>query len=175
MIGRLGLRVGLRSIKCMEGRDKNGRWMKGHFFSSEERAKISKSHKGKTPWNKGKEGFKKSDENKKRFSQYAKEHGFGKWMSKKVGKDSNVWKGDNVGYAGIHRWLSRDFGKPNRCENKLCVYPRKNGLGKIMLKPHHYEWAKLKNFPYARRREYFIQLCVSCHRGYDLYGKQIVV
>lgn len=38
--------------------------------------------------------------------------------SKKLlkGDKNNNWKGNNIGYMGIHKWLSRTFGKANECK-----------------------------------------------------------
>ena len=66
------------------------------------------------------------------------------------------WKGDNIGYNGLHTWLRTVFGWPNKCENKDCGH-----------KSMKYEWALIKGKRYERKRENFWQLCVSCHRLYD--------
>lgn len=74
----------------------------------------------------------------------------------------NLWKGDNVGYRGIHHWLNNKFGKAKKCENKNCKF-------KIIKR---YEWSLLKNKKYQRKRANFWQLCAGCHRNYDM-GKII--
>lgn len=66
------------------------------------------------------------------------------------------WKGDSVGYFGIHDWLYSEYGNASRCENKNCSGDCKT-----------FEWAKRKGVRYMRRRENFIQMCVICHRSYD--------
>lgn len=76
------------------------------------------------------------------------------------------WKGDDVSYAGLHMWVKRKFGKPNKCENSFCKYPRFDAKGRIMVKPKRYEWAN-KSRKYIRIREDWIMLCVSCHRRFD--------
>jgi hypothetical protein len=71
-------------------------------------------------------------------------------------EDNNPrWKGDKVGYHGVHDWLNRIFGKADRCE--LCGASDKR----------MYHWCKKLGAPYFRNRENFIMLCVSCHRKYD--------
>lgn len=72
------------------------------------------------------------------------------------GEDSPHWKGDKVGYYGIHEWLYTNFGKANKCENPDCNHNSKR-----------FQWAKLKGREYQRRRENFWQLCSSCHINYD--------
>lgn len=74
----------------------------------------------------------------------------------KFGKDSPAWKGNKIGYAGIHRWLVQKFGKAQKCENPECLQRGKT-----------YEWARLKGKQYERKRENFWQLCHSCHKKYD--------
>ncbi len=70
------------------------------------------------------------------------------------------WGGKNVGYAGIHHWLIRRFGKADKCDNSNC-----NHLSNT------YYWAKLKNKSYERKRNNFWMLCAICHKKYDLGHK----
>lgn len=65
------------------------------------------------------------------------------------------------GYAETHMWLRYHYGKADHCDNKNC----KN-------KYKIFQWAKLKDKKYERKRENFIQLCQSCHQLYDR-GKDI--
>ncbi len=64
------------------------------------------------------------------------------------------WKGENVGYDGIHTWLTREFGRGKNCES----------CGKLA-KLH---WAKKQGKKYERKRENFIELCAVCHKNYDM-------
>lgn len=73
-----------------------------------------------------------------------------------LGDKNPYWKGDDVGYAGLHTWLNITYGKADRCENKKCL--------KISQTFH---LAKLRGKNYERKRENFIMLCVSCHNRYD--------
>ena len=75
----------------------------------------------------------------------------------KMGNKNPQWKGGIAFYSNIHKWLNLTFGKADKCENINCQY--KN--------PKRYEWAKLKNKNYKRKRENFIMLCKSCHERYD--------
>lgn len=70
------------------------------------------------------------------------------------GEDSPHWKGGKVGYHGIHKWLTRIFGRRKECEH--C-----GKAGRL-------HWAKLKDKEYERKRENFIELCSSCHKKYDM-------
>lgn len=60
------------------------------------------------------------------------------------------------GYHAIHKWLTKHFGKADRCENPDC-----KGISK------RYCYAKLADKDYAHDRGNFILLCASCHRLYD--------
>lgn len=74
----------------------------------------------------------------------------------KKGQESPNWK-SKVGYHAVHDWIQLNYGKANMCEDPNCK--------KISQK---YEWAKVKDVPYERKRENFIQLCKSCHSKYDI-------
>lgn len=63
------------------------------------------------------------------------------------------WRGDDVSYAGLHAWIRRLRGRPQKCE--FC--------GKV---EGNLEWAN-KSHEYKRVPEDWMSLCVSCHRRYD--------
>lgn len=75
---------------------------------------------------------------------------------KRVGEQNNKWKGDKVGYGGLHDWIRLHYGKASKCENKKCTY--KN--------PKRYHWANLSG-KYKRDRNDWMQLCPSCHIKMD--------
>lgn len=68
------------------------------------------------------------------------------------------WKGGSVGYNAMHDWISRHFGKANKCEDSLCEKRSRS-----------YQWANISG-KYIRSREDFRMLCVACHRKFD-YGR----
>jgi hypothetical protein len=70
------------------------------------------------------------------------------------GKLNYNWKGDKVGYHGIHRWIAKEKGKPQKCEGCGSTTKRK------------YEWAN-KDHLYKRIKEDWVRLCTSCHRLHD--------
>ena len=70
------------------------------------------------------------------------------------GEFSPNWRGDMVGYRGIHSWIEKTFGKPNRCEE--C---KNKG-------DWRYEWSNLSG-KYKRQRSDWERLCVYCHRIKD--------
>lgn len=71
------------------------------------------------------------------------------------------WKGDKVGYFGVHDWITKHFGQPIGCE--ICGLSDSN--------PRRYNWANLSH-TYKRDRNDFKRMCISCHRKYDGSGKK---
>jgi len=65
---------------------------------------------------------------------------------------NSKWKGNKVGYFSLHGWLSRNYGKPELCEE----------CGST----ENVQWAS-KNYKYTRVRTDWIHLCYGCHRIYD--------
>ena len=100
--------------------------------------------KGQKPWNKGLVGIN-------------------------LGESANNWKGDNVGYSGIHRWVLKELGHPNECKNcgKLGRYLfRRNGVRYWNIHWHN------KSGRYYRKLSDWIPFCLSCHNKFHaLMGK----
>ena len=71
-----------------------------------------------------------------------------------IGKNHPLWKGDEVGYSSLHKWVTRHKGSPKFCEG--CGDESKE----------RYEWANISG-KYERDLEDFIRLCKSCHFKYD--------
>lgn len=69
---------------------------------------------------------------------------------------------DELGYNGVHNWLRREFGPADKCLNKLCE-----------LKSSKYNWAKLHDYDYIKKKEAYTQLCSSCHIKYDRWDYDI--
>lgn len=72
------------------------------------------------------------------------------------GSKSSKWKGNKVGYRGLHLWIQNHYGNPPTCEH--C---QRTGL-----KGRKIHWAT-KSIPYSRNRENWLRLCGKCHRLYD--------
>ncbi len=71
-------------------------------------------------------------------------------MRKKLfGKDNPMWKGDQVGYEGIHAWIKRRLPRPPYCE-KCNEKHNKLDLANISGK-------------YLRRLDDWEYLCRRCH------------
>lgn len=73
------------------------------------------------------------------------------------GEKHQLWKGENVGYRGLHYWLRRIKGIPLKCS--YC------GLKRTTPKSIH--WANIDH-KYRRIPDDYIALCRSCHKKYDL-------
>lgn len=93
--------------------------------------------KGDSPWNKSLLGFGV----------------WPKWSAK--GQKNPAWKGDKVGYFGLHLWIANNYGKINRCD--VC------GVSSADKK---YHWANLSG-KYIRNVSDWKRMCVSCHSKYD--------
>ena len=106
-----------------------------------------------------------------------KHHGRGKfcskicyWLNKKGkptgranyvvwGADNPAWKGDDVGYVSLHKWVKRQYW-----EAKECVY--------CGARDRRIEWASISHKA-KRDLDDYIPLCVPCHRRYDDIGNKV--
>lgn len=104
------------------------------FKKGQRKSPKTEFKKGQAPWNKGKK------------------------MPEKTNEGNSNWKGDNVGYHGLHRWIHRHKGKPKICET--C------GSTKNL------QWAN-KDHKYRRELSDYISLCSSCHKQFDLIRKNV--
>lgn len=66
------------------------------------------------------------------------------------GDKNHSWKGSAVGYAGIHRRVEVERGKPSRCAVCGCTDPHKK-----------YDWANVTG-DYTTTSG-FVRMCRSCH------------
>jgi hypothetical protein len=102
-------------------------------------AKSSGSYKkGNIPWTKGKHHKRET-------------------KIKMGGENQWLWKGDAVGYRGLHQWVARWKGNSDTCE--IC--------GKSGLKGHQIQWANIDH-KYRRVLNDYIRVCCSCHTEYDV-------
>lgn len=106
---------------------------------------LIKSPKSHPAWNKG---LTKSDP---RVAKYASKL---KGIQRPTGENHPRWKGDKVGYGGVHIWMHKHFGKATLCEDCHCIDAKK------------YEWANISQ-TYLRDRSDWKQLCSSCHKKFD--------
>lgn len=107
-------------------------------------------------------GYKYTDTQRNRWAEAAKVFHTGRKDSletrarkslSKMGVKHPSWGGDSVGYASLHEWIARNFGKPSKCEHCNTEVAKR------------FEWANKGN--YTRNREDWIRLCSSCHKTYD--------
>lgn len=125
--------------------------MLGKHHSKATRLRMSEIHKnipgqcswfiGKDPWNKNTKGLIKP--NSGSFKEMPEEK-------------HPKWKGDDVGYCGLHLWVRKHLGKPTTCEH--C-----NKTGLTGKKIH---WAN-KSGKYLRDVTDWLRLCAQCHKDYD--------
>ena len=125
---------------------------KGHpFYLGSEKGWFKK---GQPSWLKGTRGIVKPNRGSFKKGQHVSRiTEFQKNDPRITGVNSFHWKGDRVGYSGVHIWLNKKYGKAKECE--FCGIL--NG---------EYEWAN-KSGEYKRDVSDWLSLCLSCHRGYD--------
>jgi len=118
-------------------------------------------------------GFKKGHKNEYRNQesydnadkQYYKSKEYRKKLSdSKLGEKNPSWKGGTCEKDNIHGWLSREFGKANKCDNRESDILKFKCSGKSK----RFNWANINNHIYKKKREHFIMLCTACHVKYDL-------
>lgn len=75
------------------------------------------------------------------------------------GEQAIRWRGDAVGYDGVHKWIYRILGKAGHCD--WC------GEDKIPEgQKRRFHWSNISGM-YWRKIEDWWQLCVPCHSRYD--------
>jgi hypothetical protein len=154
---RSKLMNGIRKAASAVGSTKRVPWNKGLKTPAHVRKKQSLARMGKAPWNKGTKGVMKPN-----ITSFKKGHKTrNPFKSEQVSGPNNVkWKGDKVGYDGLHDWISYHYGKPHYCE--FCE--------RTELPHRSYNWAN-KTGKYTRDRDDWMRLCVSCHKKYDIKNK----
>lgn len=77
--------------------------------------------------------------------------------TKTTGANHYSWKGEGVGYRGLHYWLRRTLGVPDKCSK----------CDKADTRPRFIQWASV-NGKYPRDPRNYVPLCGSCHKLHDL-------
>ena len=108
--------------------------------------KMSLAHKGQ-PSSMGMKGKKHSLETIQKM----------RFVNK--GKKAYNWKGNNVSYRNLHRWVERWLGKAKKCMKNLNH------------KSTRYHWANISH-KYKRDLTDWIQLCPSCNCK-DRIGRRV--
>lgn len=107
--------------------------------------------KGNLPWNTGTIGIKKS--NSGSFKLGERNGITTEFSSESSLAEKNVnWKGDKVGYAGVHSWVYRQLGKAEKCVD--CGSTK------------NIQWANISK-KYKRDLTDWKTLCCVCHRAFD--------
>lgn len=144
-------------------------WNVGKKHSKESIEKMKGKREGFIPWNKGKKGVQMvSKETKLRISKSLKGRIFTDEHKKKIslalkGEKSIEWKGDNVSYRGLHKWIENQLGKPMTCS--ICL---NSNLNKTQ-----YHWSNISG-NYKRELSDWQRLCVKCHRQFDKGRNSII-
>lgn len=127
---------------------------KGKCHSDETKLKISLSKKKSSTryWL----GKKRTEEDKLKMSLAR--------IGRFTGKNSAVWKGDDVKYRSLHKWVERQLGQPRFCED----------CGNRELNHRQYHWANVSG-NYKRIINDWRRLCVKCHKAFDSRVKSLIL
>ena len=128
---------------------------KGYKHSQATKDKISAALKGKMPKNLEAINANKKGSGNPMWGKHTSELQKSTVRARR-GKLHQNWKGDRVGYCGLHDWLRSIEGPANKCENIDCT-----GEGK-----QKFHWANITG-KYERRRKNWAMLCVTCHNRFD--------
>lgn len=131
-----------------------------NHLPEETKRKISEAHKGKMP---------KNIELLKKLAEQKKGKPYTEIWGHEVLFDeaSPSWKGDNIKYSALHKWVTRKLGKATYCSSD------------ISHKRFKFQWANISG-AYKRELSDFMPLCLSCHKLYDKgnfckYGHEFTV
>jgi hypothetical protein len=132
----------------------------GNQFAKGSKPNKTAFKKGQIPWNKDTKGIMKAwNKDKKGWTEGTKA-GFQKGNQLGAGEKNNFWKGDDVGYYGLHNWVKSKLGRPKFCEH--CGKESSlNSYGRNTI-----QWANI-NHKYKRNLTDWISLCSTCHYQYD--------
>lgn len=142
-------------------RNEKGQFVKGYDRPRDWVESSPITQKGREPWNKGKTAVY-TDAHRKHLSEKLMGHSVLAETIAKIrantplnyGEEHPSWKGDKVGYYGLHNWVKKKLGKP-----RFCIKCGRTGTKRL-------EWAN-KSHEYHRDINDWISLCKPCHWHYD--------
>lgn len=97
-------------------------------------------------------GRKASDATRARLREACRVQG-------RFGEGHHLWKGSDVSYSSLHKWVARWKGAPEQCER----------CGLSGLPPgrkRYFQWANISG-KYRRDLMDWMRLCARCHKAYD--------
>jgi hypothetical protein len=145
-------------------RPKRTSWNKG--LTKDKDARLIKSKETRIKMSKSRIGIVYSDITKKRMSDAKKKNPTKFWSGKKrpgiskillkgiekrSGKNHYEWKGDDVGYISLHKWVVKQLGKAIKCSNNINHKAKK------------FFWANISG-EYKRDISDWHELCPSCNK-----------
>lgn len=78
-----------------------------------------------------------------------------------TGQNHHFWKGENVSYVDLHKWIERERGIPIICDK----------CGKKVMERRKIQWANISG-KYKRDIKDYMALCGKCHFKYDRQDKR---
>jgi len=125
----------------------------GKHHSEESKQKNREKHSGWKPSKETLDKMKKSHTGKLFSDEHRKN------ISKSILNEKNpMWKGNDVGYSCLHKWVKRHKSKPEKCE--ICGKKNPEVIANISGK-------------YKRDLNDFMWVHASCHAKYDGHIKNI--
>lgn len=119
---------------------------------------MNKTIRRLTEEHKRKIGLSKLGKKRKPFSKEWKMRiSIGQSKLGRKGPKSPSWKGDKVGYKGVHHWVVREFGPAKTHECGICKGSKNSKRN---------EWANLDG-KYTRNPETWMVMCKTCHVAHD--------
>jgi len=79
------------------------------------------------------------------------------------GKEHRNWKGNRLGYNGVHGRIQKKYGKAIYCQNRYRQILKFKCTGKSNI----FDYAKRKGYKYTINIKKYYQLCRNCHIKYD--------
>ncbi len=136
---------------------------RGKRRSAEQIKRISDAHLGQIGYWKGKKKGSMPTETREKIRL----GNLGKHFNTptRIGAKNNKWKGDDVGYSGVHDWIKYYYGL---AKDGTCAQVDSTCKGRL-------EWTN-RSGKYIRRITDWQVLCRSHHARYDKWwGKRIII